>query len=246
MGSSVSTFKCVPALHSQKSATEIHQPFGENGIRVRASILRDPTGTEPSALLDPPLEGPGGGAGLAFDTLVPFHGSATLRNGNIQASVVRGVINFFRVSTNGTLELLTAEYTDDKTLPARYYQQDFRANSFASQFSFSSDPTEQFYGAGQQACCVDNTVNKKGQVVDLLNFNSQVALPVYMSTKGFLQFFNMPSQGRIGGVSPSCASSLCSFSEFTPYRTRFVADQATVVDYYMYVLPCCQTLVILN
>ncbi|KAJ7860899.1 glycoside hydrolase family 31 protein [Mycena leptocephala] len=193
------------------------QPFGENGIRVRASILRDPTGTEPSALLDPPLEAPVA-ARVSHSTLGAVPGSATLRNGNIQASVVRGVINFFRVSTNGTLELLTAEYTDDKTLPARYYQQDFRANSFASQFSFSSDPTEQFYGAGQQACCVDNTVNKKGQVVDLLNFNSQVALPVYMSTKGFLQFFNMPSQGRI---------------EFTPYRTRFVADQATVVDYYI-------------
>ncbi|KAJ7213434.1 glycoside hydrolase family 31 protein [Mycena pura] len=198
------------------------QPYGENGIRIRSSLLRDPTGTEPSALLDPPLEGPGGRAGLSFDTLVPFQGSGSLQNGNIVASITLGVISFFRASTaeNGSqvLDLLTSEYTDDKTLTARFYRQDFRANSFAAEFSFSSDPTEQFYGVGQQACCNDNTVNKKGQVVDLLNFNSQNTLPIYMSNKGYLQIFNMPSQGRI---------------EFTPYRTRYVADQATVVDYYI-------------
>ncbi|EEB98807.1 hypothetical protein MPER_01622 [Moniliophthora perniciosa FA553] len=36
------------------------QPFGNHAFRVRASIMRDPTGNEWSALLDPPLEGPGG------------------------------------------------------------------------------------------------------------------------------------------------------------------------------------------
>lgn len=169
---------------------------------MRASLLRDPTGTEPSALLDPPIEGPGGGAALAFDTLVPFQGNGSLQNGNILARITGGVISFFRASTaeNGSqvLDLLTAEYTDDKTITARFYRQDFRANSFAAEFSFAADPTEQFYGAGQQPCCNDNTVNKKGQVVDLLNFNSQVTLPIYMSNKGYLQFFNMPSEGRIG------------------------------------------------
>lgn len=169
---------------------------------MRASLLRDPTGTEPSALLDPPIEGPGGGAALTFDTLVPFQGNGSLQNGNILARITDGVISFFRASTaeNGSqvLDLLTAEYTDDKTITARFYRQDFRANSFAAEFSFSADPTEQFYGAGQQPCCNDNTVNKKGQVVDLLNFNSQVTLPIYMSNKGYLQFFNMPSEGRIG------------------------------------------------
>lgn len=161
--------------------------YGEHGIRVRASILRDPTGAEPSSLLDPPLEGPGGSAGLSYDTVVPFHGSGSLRNGNILASLALGVLSFYRVTTapNGSesLDLLTAEYTDTKTLTARFYRQDFRANTFAAEFSFSSDLDEQFYGVGQQACCKDNTVNKKGQVVDLLNFNSQVTLPIYMSNK---------------------------------------------------------------
>ncbi|KAJ3754565.1 family 31 glycoside hydrolase [Lentinula raphanica] len=68
----------------------------------------------------------------------------------------------------------------------------------------------------------DDSVNKKGQVVDLINFNSHVTLPVYMSNKGYLQYFNMPSQGRI---------------EFGTFRTRHVASEATVVDYYITTAP---------
>jgi alpha-D-xyloside xylohydrolase len=186
---------------------------------VRASILRDPTGNEWSAFLDPPLEGPGGNNGLNHDINVPFLGNATIRNGNIVVSIDLGVLSFFRVEPNGSRTLLTQEYTDTKAFVPRYYTQDFRSSSFESHFDFSSDPDEQFYGAGQQACCLDHTVNKKGQVVDLINYNSHVTLPVYMSNKGYLQYFNMPSQGRI---------------EFGTYRTRHVAAEATVVDYYMY------------
>ncbi|KAI0078069.1 glycoside hydrolase family 31 protein [Panus rudis PR-1116 ss-1] len=194
------------------------QPFGPHGIRVRASVMRDPSGTESSAFIDPPLDGPGGHAGLAHDQTVPFHGSATLRNGNLAAELSTGVLTFFRVEPNGSRTLLTQEYTDTKVLPARYYRQDFRSSSFAAEFSFTSEPDEQIYGAGQQACCKDNSVNKKGQVIDLINYNSHVPLPVYMSNKGYLQFFNMPGQGKL---------------EFSPLRTRLAVDEATVVDYYV-------------
>ncbi|KAJ3799473.1 glycoside hydrolase family 31 protein [Lentinula aff. detonsa] len=194
------------------------QTFGNHGMRVRTSIMRDPTGYEWSALLDPPLEGPGGNNGLNYDIGIPFQGSATIRNGNIIASVNLGVLSFSRVESNGSTTLLTKEYTDTKAIAPRFYTQDFRSSSFQSQFDFASEPDEQFYGAGQQACCLDNSVNKKGQVVDLINFNSHVTLPVYMSNKGYLQYFNMPSQGRI---------------EFGTFRTRHVASEATVVDYYI-------------
>ncbi|KAK7682845.1 hypothetical protein QCA50_014230 [Cerrena zonata] len=194
------------------------QPFGPHGFRVRASIMRDPTGNEPSALVDPPITGPGASAGLAHDLTVPFKGNATLRNGNLVIDLSQGVLSFFRVSPNGSRTLLTSEYTDTKTLPARYYRQDFRAGSFAAEFSFTSEADEQIYGVGQQACCKDNSVNKKGQVVDLINYNSHVPLPVFMSSKGYLQFFNMPGQGRL---------------EFSPLRTRLAVDEATTVDYWI-------------
>ncbi|KAF7440145.1 hypothetical protein PC9H_000489 [Pleurotus ostreatus] len=194
------------------------QPFGNHGMRVRASLMKDPTGQELSALLDPPLEGPGGGQGLSHDIELPFQGNATIRNGDLITEVSNGFISFFRAESNGSRTLLTAEYMDTKALQPRYYIQDFRASSFEAQFSFTSTPEEQIYGTGQQACCDDNSVNKKGQVVDLINYNSHVTLPVYMSNKGYLHFFNMPSQGRM---------------EFSPLRTRFVASEASVVDYYI-------------
>jgi alpha-D-xyloside xylohydrolase len=198
------------------------QPFGPHGVRVRVSLTRDPTGTEISALIDPPLEGPGGGAGLSHDLEIPYGGNGTLRNGNLIAEVTNGILSFSRVEPNGSTTLLTSEYTDTKTLPARSYVQSFRASSFQAEFSFSSDSDEQFYGLGQQHCCKDHTVNKKGQVVDLLNFNSQVPLPVYMSSKGYLQMFNMPGQGRI---------------ELGQSKIRFVAEEATVVDYWFTTAP---------
>ncbi|KAI3613081.1 glycoside hydrolase family 31 [Moniliophthora roreri] len=185
------------------------QPFGNHGFRVRTSIMRDPTGNEWSTLLDPPLEGPGGGQGLRHDIIIPYRGSGTIRNGDLIAQVTNGTISFLRAETNGSTTHLTSEYRDVKSLPPRYYIQQFLASSFAAEFSFSSDPDEQFYGAGQQACCDDNSVNKKGQVIDLINYNSHVTLPVYMSNKGYLQFFNLPSQGRV---------------EFSPLRTRTTAS----------------------
>ncbi|TFY80519.1 hypothetical protein EWM64_g3490 [Hericium alpestre] len=138
------------------------------------------------------------------------------------AELAGGVLAFYRLEADGVRTLLTQEYTDDKALPARYYTQEFRASSFAAQFAFSSDVEEMMFGVGQQACCRDSTVNKKGQVVDLLNFNSQVPIPVFMSSKGYLIFFKYPGQGRM---------------EFGQYRTRFVAEEVTVVDYYITTAP---------
>ncbi|KAK7461906.1 hypothetical protein VKT23_008337 [Stygiomarasmius scandens] len=194
------------------------QPFGNHGMRVRASIMRDPTGNEWSSLMDPPIEGPGGNAGLSHDTTISYMGNASIRNGNLVAQVSLGTVSFFRVEANDSLTLLTSEFTDTKARVPRSYVQNFVSNSFEATFDFSSDGNEQFYGTGQQACCNDNSVNKKGQVVDLINWNSHVTMPVYMSNKGYLQFFNMGAQGRI---------------EFGTLRTRYVASSATVVDYWI-------------
>ncbi|KIY66213.1 glycoside hydrolase family 31 protein [Cylindrobasidium torrendii FP15055 ss-10] len=194
------------------------QPYGENGLRVRTSLMRDPTGNEWSALIDPPLEGPGGNAGLAYDTLIPYNGNGSITNGNIVASVTFGQLSFWRIEEDGGLSALTREFTDTKALPARYYSQYDASSSFQVDLSFTSDVDEQFYGTGQQACCSDASVNKKGQVVDFVNFNSHVTMPLYISNRGYLQLFNMPSQGRL---------------EFGQGRTRYHAQETSVVDYYI-------------
>jgi alpha-D-xyloside xylohydrolase len=159
----------------------VFQPFGNHGFRIRASILRDPTGREISALLDPPLEGPEGGksAGLAHDQTVRYgNASLPIRNGNMIVEVSNtGVILFFRVDPNGTRSLVASEYQDTKALPSRYYVQDFRSPSFAAAFSFASSPDEQFFGAGQQACCNGHTVNKKGMPHPLYTISIPNAFP---------------------------------------------------------------------
>lgn len=166
------------------------------------------------------------------------------------------MLSFLRVEPNGSSTLLTSEYTDTKALPSRFYTQDFRASTFSTQFSFSSTPEEHFYGAGQQACCNDNSVNKKGQVVDLINYNSHVTLPVYMSNKVIIDRPNhnsltqssagIPSIFQHAGSRENRYIYICHFLssflssdhrpvEFSPLRTRFEASEASVVDYYMYV-----------
>ncbi|KAF5350612.1 hypothetical protein D9756_008631 [Leucocoprinus leucothites] len=197
------------------------QPFGNNGFRVRATILRDPTGNEPSAFLDPPLEGPSS-KGLEHSINAPFMGNGTIRNGDLVVEVLFGATSFYRVEPNGTRTLLTNEFKDTKSPYARNYVQNIVGNAYQAQFSFSADPDEMFFGTGQHACCKDHSVNKKGQVVDLFNYNSHVTLPVWMSNKGYLMFVNYPGNGRI---------------EFDRLKTRFVADETTVFDYYITAAP---------
>jgi len=131
--------------------------------------MRDPTGTEWSTIMDPPIEGPGGNAGLAHDTTISYRSNATIRNGNLVAQISLGTISFYRVEPNNSLTLLTSEFSDTKARIPRSYVQNSLSNSFEATFDFDSDLDEQFYGAGQQACCKDRSVNKKGQVVDLIN-----------------------------------------------------------------------------
>ncbi|THH21409.1 hypothetical protein EW146_g126 [Bondarzewia mesenterica] len=216
------------------------QPFGKHAFRVRVSLMKDPTGTELSAFVDPLLAGPGNNT-LDVSTSVPYQGSATIRNGDLVAELAGGTLAFYRVEPDGTRAALTAEYTDDKALPARYYVQEFRASSFSAQFAFTSDPQEMFFGVGQQACCKDNTVNKKGQVVDLVNFNSQVPIPVFMSNKVSLVSVRLAVSVRSAYPEvprpTNCPTLAAVPAEFGRYKTRFVADEASVIDYWITTAP---------
>ncbi|OBT89998.1 hypothetical protein VE02_01555 [Pseudogymnoascus sp. 03VT05] len=69
------------------------------------------------------------------------------------------------------------------------------------------------YGTGMQQ---DHMVNKKGQTIDFLNFNSHVPTPVFMSSRGYGFVWNSAASGRM---------------EFGPLRTRFVSETTTLVDY---------------
>ncbi|KAF3020833.1 hypothetical protein E8E15_006911 [Penicillium rubens] len=183
--------------------TVLVQPFGYDGFRVRAWPFRAPTGHEIGFVYDPPLEGPENGEahGMTFDTAFNGNRSEELRNGNmiVRTSGWGGSpggyrLAFYRVEANGSETLLTND-------------------EFAAEFSFSTTPEEQIYGTGTQQ---DHLVNKKGLTIDLINFNTHIPTPVFMSNKGYGFIWNMASTGRM---------------EFGPLRNRFTADAASVVDY---------------
>ncbi|KAJ6160314.1 hypothetical protein N7470_003710 [Penicillium chermesinum] len=198
--------------------TILVQPFGYDGIRVRAWPFRPPSGREISFIYDPPLEGPEDGQahGMSFDTASIGNKSEELRNGNI---VVRTSgwggstggyrLAFYRVEDNGTETLLTNEYAPLKSINPRYYSWSGPGSEFEAEFSFSTTPDEQVYGTGTQQ---DHLINKKGSVIDLVNFNSHIPAPVFMSNKGYSFIWNMASTGRM---------------EFGPLRNRFTSDAAT-------------------
>lgn len=205
--------------------TVLVQPFGYDGFRVRAWPFRPPTGQEVSFIYDPPLEGPEDGEahGMQFDTASIGNHSVTIRNGNLLVRTTGWGGNpggyrlaFIRVEDDGSETLLTNEYAPLKSINPRYYSWPGSGSEFSAQFSYSTTPDEQVYGTGTQQ---DHLVNKKGSTIDLVNFNTYIPTPVFMSSKGYGFVWNMASQGRM---------------EFGPWRNRFTADAATVVDYVIF------------
>lgn len=202
--------------------TVLVQPFGYDGFRVRAWPFRPPTGHEVSFIYDPPIEGPENGKAhdMSFDTAFNGNRSIAIRNGNtlVRTSGSSGEpggyrLAFYRVEQNGTETLLTNEYAPLKSINPRYYSWSGPGSEFSAEFSFSSAPDEQVYGTGTQQ---DHLVNKKGSTIDLINYNTFIPTPVFMSSKGYGFVWNMASEGRM---------------EFGPLRNRFTARVATVVDY---------------
>jgi alpha-glucosidase (family GH31 glycosyl hydrolase) len=202
--------------------TVLVQPFGYDGFRVRAWPFRPPTGHEISFVYDPPLEGfeDGQAHGTEFDTAFNGNRSVVIRNGNtiVRTSGWGGNpggyrLAFYRVESDGSETLLTNEYAPLKSVNPRYYYWNGPGSEFSAEFSFSTTPDEQFYGTGTQQ---DHLVNKKGSVIDLINFNTHIPTPVFMSNKGYGFVWNMASQGRM---------------EFGQLRNKFTAASATVVDY---------------
>jgi alpha-D-xyloside xylohydrolase len=90
-------------------------------------------------------------------------------------------------------------------------------DAYAVTATFESDGNERFYGLGQQQV---GRLNLKGCVLTLEQRNGQVSIPVLVSSRGYGIFWNSPSVGRV---------------ELATNRTRWVADRARQLDYFVYV-----------
>jgi alpha-D-xyloside xylohydrolase len=82
--------------------------------------------------------------------------------------------------------------------------------------SFLADPSERVYGLGQHR---HGRLNQKGCVVDLEQSNSQIAIPFYLSDRGYAFLWNNPAMGRV---------------ELGLNQTRWVADKTRLMDYVVF------------
>ena len=203
--------------------TVLVQPYGYDGFRVRAWPFRPPNGNEISFLYDPPLEGPENGKslGMGYDIKTNGTGQVSVRNGNMVVKTYSPVADdvtlvrlaFYRVENDGSETLLTNEYSPLKSTNPRYYSWNGPGYEFSAAFSFSTTPDEQIYGTGTQQ---DHLVNKKGNVIDMINFNTHIPTPMFMSSKGYGFVWNSAAEGEM---------------EFGMLRNRFTSRSTTLVDY---------------
>lgn len=70
-----------------------------------------------------------------------------------------------------------------------------KGNAFAVQQSFVSTPTEAFYGLGQHQ---QGIVNYKGEIVELLQNNTEVAIPFLVSSRNYGILWDQYSISRFG------------------------------------------------
>ncbi|MEU8569455.1 glycoside hydrolase family 31 protein [Streptomyces pathocidini] len=198
------------------------EPWGRDSVRVRAVLgaVRDDI---PGALLDRPADGKAEitvpdltglrafrtGLGSPTDPVPP----ARLVNGRITVELsVEGELRFLR-SADGH-ELLAERR-------AHFWWPGTRAHTPVSpgyrrlEQHFAAYEDERLYGLGQRQ---HGLLDQKGTVVDLVQRNTEVSIPFVLSSRGYGLLWNSPAVGRV---------------EFAANGTRWVADSARQIDYWI-------------
>ncbi len=180
--------------------------WGKNGVRVRV--------TKEGAFRDLPN-------GLLPDPSTPE--GATLEVGERDLSFVNGEVTVkmfgraqlsFSRTSDGERVLLervrtTAEYDGRTFSPGK--------GAWKIEQRFFAEDSEKLYGLGQRQ---HGYLNQKGCVLDLLHRNTEVSIPFMVSNKGYGFLWNYPGVGRV---------------DLGRNDTRWVADQAHQIDYYVVV-----------
>ena len=182
------------------------QPWGKNGLRVRANLAGRPL-DRPQALLEI-AEVPG--------TDVAIHlgdGEATISNGSLQALVsADGRIRYAHAPSG---KVLLAEPEPAYTAPCSRHFKHRAGGLYQIESSFLAQEDERFYGLGQHK---HGRLDQKGCIIDLQQRNTEVAIPFLVSSRGYGFLWNNPSVGRV---------------ELGRNATRWVAEGSQQIDYYI-------------
>lgn len=137
--------------------------------------------------------------------------SAQIRTGDLTAKVDhRGRIQFF--SRNSQTPFIEEAEFRTNYPPSRIINSPESELSQAS-VSFTAWEDEKIFGLGQRR---HGLLDQKGCVLDLTHRNSEVSIPLLVSSRGYGFLWNNPGQGRV---------------ELGRSRTRWVADATRLIDY---------------
>jgi alpha-D-xyloside xylohydrolase len=189
-----------------EAETVLIEPWGRDSLRVRASrtgSIRDDT---ISALLLA-----GHGAQPPVVDVAPE--GASIRNGDIEVhATASGQLSFRDARTDKVL--LSEQAIHGLTVPARSYA-DLPGGLFRVEVCFAARDGEHLYGLGQHQ---HGRFDQKGCVIDLVQRNTEVAIPFLLSSEGYGFLWNNPAIGRV---------------ELGYNATRWVAEATSQIDYWV-------------
>lgn len=200
------------------------EAWGADSIRVRAAQTPILDGL-PQALLD---SAPSGAdprveilTGLAHDgpvldlTMVREKtlDKAVLTNGAIRVEVTSaGLVSFLRSADASTL---IAEQRAHFWWPGSRVFVPLHDGRYRLEQRFAAHPGEKILGLGQHQ---HGKLDQQGLVIDLVQRNTEVTIPFYVSDRGYGLLWNSPAIGRV---------------EFADNGIRWVADSARQIDYWV-------------
>ncbi|MDT0439926.1 MULTISPECIES: glycoside hydrolase family 31 protein [Streptomyces] len=181
------------------------EPWGPDAVRVRARLGGPLVEDLPGALLDTPPE--------SSSCVKAGETSGQLTVGALTVEVdSEGQIRFLRTEDRG--ELL-AEQRAHFWWPGPRLYTPVGGGRHRLEQRFAAYDDEKLYGLGQHQ---HGRLDQKGLVVDLVQRNAEVSVPVLSSSRGYTLLWNNPAIGRV---------------ELAGNGTRWVADAARQIDYWI-------------
>jgi alpha-D-xyloside xylohydrolase len=199
----MSTFREVPRGIEWRDGHQVVlvEAWGESSVRVRVGLkgVRDDVR---GALLDPPVDVTE--CELGVD-------KAVLVNGNLRVELGDGVVRFVRDDTGE--ELLAEEPIHFWWPGPRLFTSTGNGYHRVEQ-NFRAYESERLFGLGQHQ---HGLLDQKGAVVELVQRNAEVSIPLLISNRGYALLWNSPAVGRV---------------ELGRTATRWVSDSARQIDYW--------------
>ncbi len=218
-------------VHRTDRETLVLQPWGRNGLRVRAVSGTDVVDT-PWALIDP----------VASKATIEISDScASIRNGRISAEIrdvfilspvaihdgrivvedweiktQKAHLRFFRHQGEERIPILSEfDYVVPANNPGSRTFKEIGDGLYQIELHLATSDRERFYGMGENAT---GRLNLKGCVIDLYQRHVKAVVPFLVSSEGYGFLWNNPSLGRL---------------ELGSNRVRWISYGSRQIDYYI-------------